>query len=290
MGIKVIKHTFLYFFAVLGILSSVQGQTNAKVESEKIINADWEVQRVNGKVLWKFHHFGELFDSRQSVTVFEVDLSDETIGVSIPHVESGFVKTSEFSEASGATVGINGSFFNTKTGGSVVFLKNRDSIHARTVEGFNAYRENAGFSIHRDGSVAVLERPDPGWESLGEYSTVLTSGPLLIKDNALVGQKDEPFNSNRHPRTAIGITADHRLIAVVVDGRNSLAHGMSIPELAILMKSLGCTQAMNLDGGGSSTAWVKGHGVVNHPSDNKLFNHEGERAVANAICIVLEGQ
>ena len=283
-------HKILYFLIAMAALAPVWGQSTLEVKTKKISDADWEVRRIEGKVLWKYHHFGDLFDSQQSITVFEVDLSDETIGVSVPHVESGFVKTSEFSWNSGATVGINGSFFNTKTGGSVVFLKSGDSIHSRTVEGFNAYRENAGFSIHGDGSVAVLGRPDTGWESLTGYSTILASGPLLIEDNFLVAQKDEPFNSNRHPRTAIGTTADNRLIAVVVDGRNSLAHGMSMGELALLMEALGCTQAMNLDGGGSSTAWVKGYGVVNHPSDNKLFDHQGERAVANAICIVLVQQ
>lgn len=136
--------------------------------------------------------------------------------------------------------------------------------------------------------MAVVERPDLGWESLGEYTTVLASGPLLIMDHKIIDHKDEPFNSNRHPRTAIGMTDDNNLIAVVVDGRHSNAHGMSIAELALLMEALGCVRAMNLDGGGSSTAWVKGLGVVNFPSDNKLFDHQGERAVANAICFLVE--
>lgn len=63
------------------------------------------------------------------------------------------------------------------------------------------------------------------------------------------------------------------------------AHGMAIAELSEVMLALGCIQAMNLDGGGSSTAWVKNHGVVNYPSDNKQFDHNGERRVANAIVI-----
>ena len=73
------------------------------------------------------------------------------------------------------------------------------------------------------------------------------------------------------------------MIAVVVDGRNTQAEGMTINEVTLLMQALGCREAMNLDGGGSSTAWVENLGVVNFPSDNKIFDHEGERGVANVI-------
>jgi exopolysaccharide biosynthesis protein len=56
------------------------------------------------------------------------------------------------------------------------------------------------------------------------------------------------------------------------------------------MKWLSCVDALNLDGGGSSTMVIRGqpnNGVVNYPSDNKKFDHEGEREVANAL-VVLE--
>ena len=113
--------------------------------------------------------------------------------------------------------------------------------------------------------------------------SLLTSGPLLVYVRKPIEQVDAKFNTNRHPRTAIGMTEKNHLIAVVVDGRSSEAHGMSTEELAVLMQVLGYTDAMNLDGGGSSTAWVKNRGVVNYPSDNKKFDHEGERGVATVI-------
>ena len=49
------------------------------------------------------------------------------------------------------------------------------------------------------------------------------------------------------------------------------------------MQALGAVDAMNFDGGGSSTAWINTHGIVNYPSDNKKFDHEGERGVATVI-------
>lgn len=281
-----LKYFRFWLLIVFGAITVVQGQTVSVTALEKLAQADWEETRIAEGVVWKYGQFEDLFDSKQSITVFEVDLSGDNIEVAIPHVESGFVKTSEFGERLGAVAAINGSFFNTKTGGSVVFLRDRDSIYSPTIGKSRDYRENAGLALDGEGRVAIVNRPGDGWETLANYPTVLASGPMLIFGEGPMDQVQEPFNLNRHPRTAIGLTDDNTLIAVVVDGRNPNAHGMRMHELATLMEALGCTWAMNLDGGGSSTAWVRGEGVVNNPSDNKLFDHWGERAVANAICFI----
>lgn len=107
-------------------------------------------------------------------------------------------------------------------------------------------------------------------------------GPLLVKNG-----KAEPWPSRsasnpyvpRHPRTALGFDSRY-LFLVVVDGRQpGLSIGMSMQELAGFMQQLGCTDAMNLDGGGSSTFLLDGK-VKNSPSDGR------ERPVANALVIV----
>ena len=84
----------------------------------------------------------------------------------------------------------------------------------------------------------------------------------------------------RHPRTAMGITADRKtLILLVVDGRTSASIGMYGAELAEVMGKLGAWEAFNLDGGGSSQMWVSGKGTVN----NSVGNNNGAptRSVAN---------
>jgi len=86
---------------------------------------------------------------------------------------------------------------------------------------------------------------------------------------------------HRNPRTAIGITAAGAVIMLVVDGRSSASVGLTFYELGKEMKALGCVDALNLDGGGSATMWIKGMGVVNHPSDSS-----GERPVANGLVIL----
>ncbi len=82
----------------------------------------------------------------------------------------------------------------------------------------------------------------------------------------------------RHPRTAMGLSADlHTLLLVVVDGRSSRSSGMYGSELAELMHQLGAWQAFNLDGGGSSSMWTAAGGTVNRPADGSA------RAVANHL-------
>ncbi len=123
------------------------------------------------------------------------------------------------------------------------------------------------------------------WESELKETTVMLNGPLLLFDDVQEQLDSSSFNANRHPRTAVGTTANGRVIMLVVDGRNPNAAGMTLFELTKIMHWLGCQSAINFDGGGSSTLWVKDEGVVNFPSDNKKWDHEGERKVANVLFI-----
>ena len=107
-------------------------------------------------------------------------------------------------------------------------------------------------------------------------TTALGGGPTLLE-----GGEPPEWRPTlpRHPRTALGWNDEH-FFMVVVDGRQEpLSVGMTYPELAALMKRLGCAYAMNLDGGGSSTLWLDGH-IMNSPSDGR------ERRVANSLIVV----
>jgi exopolysaccharide biosynthesis protein len=86
------------------------------------------------------------------------------------------------------------------------------------------------------------------------------------------------FATSRHPRTALGFTASGDLVLAVVDGRQAHSRGATLDELAMLMVSLGCMEAINLDGGGSAQMAFDGL-MVNRPSDGL------ERPVANALLV-----
>ena len=85
-------------------------------------------------------------------------------------------------------------------------------------------------------------------------------------------------------RTAIGVTNDGSLILYTCDEAGN-SDGLTLAQLAERMLALGCRTALNLDGGGSSTLWTAKEGVLNHPYDNRRFDHEGERGVPNCIVV-----
>jgi hypothetical protein len=106
--------------------------------------------------------------------------------------------------------------------------------------------------------------------------------PLLVNDGVNVAKTCSSYFCSRNPRTGIGITADGKILLVTVDGRApGVSVGMTLIGFADEMKSLGATYAVNLDGGGSTTMWVAGDGVVNRPSDSS-----GERYVTNAVMVL----
>ena len=95
-----------------------------------------------------------------------------------------------------------------------------------------------------------------------------TSGShVIIKDGKKVSISGD-FSTTTHPRTAVGIDKSGRYFyMVVVDGRRTGRKGMSLSDLSDCLISLGAYQGINMDGGGSSTMWISGKGVVNSPSD-----------------------
>ena len=204
-------------------------------------------------------------------------------------VENGMVLkgTSRFAEDFSALAAINGSFFNIKEGGSAVLLRN-ENITVSQTEDPTKVTESGALAIDRKGKPTLLFRNNSSWKLKKRYKDIMSSGPALVIDGSIPSFNNNSFHNNRHPRTAIGQKEDGTWILVLVDGRNQRAEGMKITELADFMKELGCINALNLDGGGSSTMWIGGktvNGIVNHPSDNRTFDHFGERKVANAIII-----
>lgn len=105
----------------------------------------------------------------------------------------------------------------------------------------------------------------PDWKGVNH---ILSGGPYLVKEGEIfVDMTAEKLGSvgGRNPRTAIGYTADNHLILITADGREGASVGLTLNELAGLMKQLGCVNAMNLDGGGSTVMYVNGQ-VVNKPA------------------------
>ncbi|MBS1700154.1 MAG: phosphodiester glycosidase family protein [Armatimonadetes bacterium] len=117
------------------------------------------------------------------------------------------------------------------------------------------------------------------WEKL---DNAVGGGPLLLRNGEIaVDAENEGFGKDfvdtRHPRTAVGRTGDGDLVFVTVDGRQKVSVGATLGELAEIMQGLGCRDALNLDGGGSTCMNIFGLDM-SRPSDKT-----GERPVANGI-------
>lgn len=188
------------------------------------------------------------------------------------------VTTSEFGDANLALAAINGGFFDMKEGFSVSFLEkwNRQISPTRNTNPML----NGAFIVEKEGDVKIEEAlPDSLYLSSRDELSVIGTGPLLLKNGKKSEIGDAKFSTNRHPRSCI-CESDQEIMFVVVDGRSSKAEGMSLFELQNFLLTLQCKDAVNLDGGGSSSLWIRGKGVVNTPSDRT-----GERPIANAIVI-----
>ncbi|BDQ10973.1 phosphodiester glycosidase family protein [Sediminibacterium sp. TEGAF015] len=106
-----------------------------------------------------------------------------------------------------------------------------------------------------------------------KMQTAVAGGPVLIQDGQIQITNNEEIRfpgsqiNDKHPRTAMGYTENGDLIVMVVEGRNpGIAEGASLVQLAHLLQSVGCTEALNLDGGGSSTLLINGNETIK-PSD-----------------------
>lgn len=272
----------------LFVLTLVIAFSNSEIKAQSASGISWTTERLETGIYWKHYRGDQLFDSRQSINVVEVFLDSVTTDFKIAFLEDSMIKTSQFATENDALIAVNGSFFRRDTGGPAVFLKVNGEVIFEGLPRRNRYNESGAVAWSSNKPVQILKKPEDGWLST-DFETVMSSGPLLIFESKIQQFNNDPFHQNRHPRTAIAITNDERLYLVTIDGRSFQSYGMTIPELSEFLENLGAEYALNLDGGGSTSMWIKNateNGIVNYPSDNLEFDHEGERSVANALLIV----
>jgi hypothetical protein len=257
------------------LITSLSGAAAAQ-RSEVARGARFQRLRMTGE-------HGARFD----VDAVSVDLCDAAISPRVTAPSEGARTVSSWAREVGAVAAVNGDYFD-----------------GRTMQPLGPARGaghdwRAGLREHRDALLAfdpssqphLLDAPDSTQPTVwNDASTRLdASWPdvIAVRERVLRNgvTRESPaivHDGERHPRTAIGLSADrHTMWLAVVDGRSESSSGATTNELADAMRRLGANDAMKLDGGGSSTLWVRGRGVVNHPSDGH------ERVVAMHFGIVV---
>jgi exopolysaccharide biosynthesis protein len=187
--------------------------------------------------------------------------------------DSAWSVVSEFAERVGAEIAINANFFSKTESCGVTAGEGR--LWTAVYEGCPmtvAFFSNGTASIFR-GKVRKDGALSP---SVGLVAAV-SGRPRLVEDS-VASPPSEKFMTVRHPRTALGLKKDGTLVILVADGRREAALGFTGPEMSEILIAEGVVDAINLDGGGSTTLYIKAEGgIQNKPSDGH------QRVVVNQL-------
>ena len=189
-------------------------------------------------------------------------------------------KTSETAADNNAILAVNGDYYGANSTGYVIRngVVYRDTVREDSSNGDLAIYKNGSFKIIYEDQISAVQLVKDGVVNLLAFGPALVeNGEIAVGTNEEVGQA---MASN--PRTAIGIIDENHYIIVVSDGRTSESKGLSLYQMAEVMKSYGVKTAYNLDGGGSSTLYFNGQ-VINKPTTGG--NKISERAVSDIVYI-----
>lgn len=249
----------------------------------------WTTEEVAPGLKLQSIHTDSLYNSFQNINILEIDLSKHRIA--FRYIPDKNVRTSAIADTTKALAAINGGFFNIQKGGSVTYIKVDGMILGSDTASRWKKTEtlSAALAISKGNKIFMQQALTNGYyDAIDSLRNILITGPLLLSNGQKVALPEKIFFTKRHPRTCVALHSSGKLLLVTVDGRTAEADGMSLFELSDYLLSLGCTDAINFDGGGSTTLWIRNkpyRGVVNMPSDNKRFDHEGERPVSNILIV-----
>lgn len=237
--------------------------------NDTITTDDWNYQSSSISISIKEYSSGS---GSNALTYFVADvvLSDAT-QLTNAFADNQFGRniietTSQIAEENNAIFAINGDYYGFRTDGIII----RNGVIYRDVPA------RIGLAFYSDGSMQIYDETQTSAQELleaGVWNT-FSFGPALLEDNVIndfASEIEIDTNFGNHsiqgnqPRTGIGIIDTNHYVFIVVDGRSrGYSMGVTITEFAEMFKELGCTDAYNLDGGGSSTMYFMGR-VVNNP-------------------------
>lgn len=292
----------------------------AKVKTLQTTGLFRETKISDGIVHYAFAGKDELSNAYQNVNVLEIDLNNEANIINFYYSSSSDV-VSSVAKKNNAIAAVNATYEQ-----EAVYCRTNGYNHSEVTltpghERF--WKHNAALVGDGARKIGIVngapgeETTDKGGEmAIAMYKSlkeknIFGSAPMLIDDYKPVGEKFVPsfytesdlgklnyedyrrHQGVRHPRTAVALTDDNDLLLIVVDGRFSgKAEGMSAKELTqFIAKHFNPRWAINMDGGGSSTMYIKGYGdpennVLNYPTDNDKWDHQGERSLRTHLLVL----
>eukprot|EP00117_Sycon_ciliatum_P047544 scpid84675/ scgid33954/ N-acetylglucosamine-1-phosphodiester alpha-N-acetylglucosaminidase; Mannose 6-phosphate-uncovering enzyme; Phosphodiester alpha-GlcNAcase len=195
------------------------------------------------------------------------------------------VKTSVTAKQNGCTYATNAGFFDMNTGqcmGNLVINKNEIQLSSdleRVTFGLLGNQVLIGYI-----QVSSLKRLPPFDELISGAGWLVRESKSIVNVSRVTEHIEDGFVTEKAPRTGLGVLASGQLVVLQVDGIEDEKKGVDLYEFAECFTSLNATQAMNLDGGGSSVSWSASDGIIDYPtcSDTHV---KCERAVTSIVCI-----
>ncbi|MCQ2278187.1 MAG: phosphodiester glycosidase family protein [Bacteroidales bacterium] len=289
------KKILIILFLALSVVCSAQ---RYRQDSINFVNGDWKVDTLSAKykTYLKTVRFSkrEIFNSNQCIAYLEIPKSSP-YSFAFTY-EPRRTKISTHATKNNAVAAINGSYFDMEKHFPICYLRINGKNYGENTPSYETsinrkYFQYGVLLIDSTGHLTITKAlPRRKWEDTVKCDNIMTSGPLLIYKGEVQKQlNDREFITSRHNRTAVGVRKNGTVILFTVDGRLNESAGCSIYELTAIMQWLGCVDAVNLDGGGSTGLWLDNgkdfKGIVNYPSDNGRFDHNGERAVSNCVIV-----
>ena len=262
------NYLLLILLALVTITSNAQSGTDyAAVLAE----ANWNWQTRDG-VTYGNASFDDLYGNPQRVSIAKY--SSESMYTMLYDKEYSTMGTNGLAAEAGATVAINGSYFNMSNLTSCTALWLDGVEIATTVEA--EFARCNGVLCFKNGAFTILPYGNSTTSTQlatwgKNYDGFVVGGPIIRRN----GVSQDPYVGGEgfygpHPRTMLGKCADGTVYMVVMEGRMDGASGFSLANMVALAEDLNMTDAINLDGGGSSTLWVSGAGVINRTSDGSV--------------------
>lgn len=297
------KRTFiLIIFALLvfGVETEAASRKDKTPENGK---QGWSVKKLDGDKLVWYSFRGEKFGAQQFVNVLSLDMNCKDYELDFVVLDRGD-SLSSVAIKQDAVVAINGTYewdaSFVKADGKVFSEITLPSDHLR-------YWKHEG-AVAYDGKRVEIGYGDKSSYLKNKMPDIFSSSPMLIDNYKPVGASfigdisnidirklpSEDYRRHqgvRHPRTVVALTRSNRVLLITIDGRSKNSAGMSAKEVTeFLCEYFNPRYALNMDGGGSTTMYIKGSGesltdVINYPTDNKRYDHYGQRRVSTHILV-----
>lgn len=297
------KRTFILIIFAMLVFGVEADATSRKDKTPENGKQGWSVKKLDGDKLVWYSFRGEKFGAQQFVNVLSLDMNCKDYELDFVVLDRGD-SLSSVAIKQDAVVAINGTYewdaSFVKADGKVFSEITLPSDHLR-------YWKHEG-AVAYDGKRIEIGYGDKSSYLKNKMPDIFSSSPMLIDNYKPVGATfigdisnidirklpSEDYRRHqgvRHPRTVVALTRSNRVLLITIDGRSKNSAGMSAKEVTeFLCEYFNPRYALNMDGGGSTTMYIKGSGesltdVINYPTDNKRYDHYGQRRVSTHILV-----